>query len=176
MFAKIRAEQDVMRRKLISEIQEITGRKMISYVANVDAPLGNTIDYNDTMAFNDLLTVMGFPENLDLLLHSIGGTVEATQKLVLMLRDKVKSLRVIIPEMAKSAATLLAFASNEILMSYMAELGPIDPQVLVGYDQAGRPIYRPAWSVLHSVESAREELKKGDPSAGVLLQRIDPTH
>jgi ClpP class serine protease len=41
-----------------------------------------------------------------------------------------QKLRVIVPNIAKSAATLFALGADEILMGYLSELGPIDPQVL----------------------------------------------
>jgi ClpP class serine protease len=176
-FSRIIDEQNTMRRELITKIQDVTQRKTMSYIANVDAPVGNVINYHDATIINDILSLLKFPKDLDIIIHSTGGTVEATQKLVLMLRDKVTSLRVIVPEMAKSAATLFSFASDEILMSYMAELGPIDPQILVGFDPSTRqPIYRPAWSVIHSVENIEKDLKKGRDERIMrdLLGQINP--
>lgn len=174
---KIINEPDTGRQQLIKEIQEITGRKLITYLAAFDAPAGNSIDHNDVPVFNDLLTSLNFPDELDLLIHSPGGTVEATQKLVYMLRDKVKHLRIIIPESAKSAATLLSLASDEILMPYLAELGPIDPQIPTGVDPITRQMkYRPAWSILDSVENLEKSLNEGrNPNiVGALLGQLDP--
>ena len=39
-------------------------------------------------------------------------------------------LRVIVPDFAKSAGTLIALAADKIVMSDSSELGPIDPQFL----------------------------------------------
>jgi membrane-bound ClpP family serine protease len=130
------------------------------------------------LLFNDVLTSLNFPSELDLIIHSPGGLVEVTEKIVLMIRSKVKSLRVIIPDAAKSAATLLALSANEILMSDLSEIGPIDPQILVGIDPSTRqPIFRPAWSYLNSLKELEEELKVGRSPAIVipLVGKIDPT-
>lgn len=176
-FASIIDEPNRRRRELIEKIQEKTGRKLITYVANLNAPAGNVIDYNDATLVNDILSLLEFPKELDIIIHSGGGLAEATQKLVSMLRDKTASIRFIIPEMAKSAATLLSFAGDEILMSYMSELGPIDPQILMGFDPATKqPVYWPAWSVIHSVDSLEESFKKGmtPQIVGALLQQVNP--
>lgn len=176
-FLSLVKEQDTTRQRIIKEIQDLTGRKLIAYVAALDAPFANVIDHNDIPVIHDFLHYLDYPKRLDILLHSPGGTAEATEKIVYMLRDKVKSLRVIIPETAKSAATLLSLASDEILISYMGELGPIDPQIPVGYDSATRkPIYRPAWSIKHSLDNLEAMLESGRNRdiVGGLLAKIDP--
>jgi len=68
-------------------------------------------------------------DEIDFILHSPGGFAEETEIIVDILRRKFKHIRFIIPHSAKSAATMLAFSGNEILMHPSAELGPIDPQV-----------------------------------------------
>ena len=42
-----------------------------------------------------------------------------------------RKLRVIVPNIAKSAATLFALGADEILMGYCSEFGPINPQVQI---------------------------------------------
>lgn len=68
-------------------------------------------------------------EKLDILLDSGGGNVEAAYQLITFLRRKCKQVRVIVPDWAKSAATLFALGADEILMSETAELGPLDAQI-----------------------------------------------
>jgi ClpP class serine protease len=45
-----------------------------------------------------------------------------------MLRHTARRIRVVVPDIAKSAGTLLALAGHEIYMAPGAELGPIDVQ------------------------------------------------
>ena len=68
-------------------------------------------------------------KKLDLILHSPGGSIEATEQLVNYLREKYNTIRAIIPGNAMSAATMLACACDEIIMAKHSALGPIDPQI-----------------------------------------------
>ncbi len=67
---------------------------------------------------------------IDIWLESGGGDAHAAFKLALMLRDAASHIRVVVPDVAKSAATLLALAGHEIFMAPGADLGPLDAQVL----------------------------------------------
>lgn len=67
---------------------------------------------------------------IDVLLFSSGGDIDAAYNLALLFRKfATKELVFIIPRWAKSAATLLACSGDRILMSPVAELGPLDPQI-----------------------------------------------
>jgi hypothetical protein len=67
-------------------------------------------------------------DKLDLILHSPGGSLEATEAIVLYLRAHFSDIRVIIPYAAMSTATMLACAANKIIMGNHSFLGPICPQ------------------------------------------------
>jgi hypothetical protein len=75
---------------------------------------------------------------IDLWLESPGGDAHAAYKIALLLRSRARKLRVVIPDYAKSAATLLALAADEIYMAPAAELGPLDAQI--GYEQESMTI------------------------------------
>ncbi len=66
---------------------------------------------------------------IDLWLESPGGDAHTAYKLALMLRAAASKIRIIVPDYAKSAATLLALAGDEIYMAPGAELGPLDGQM-----------------------------------------------
>jgi len=68
-------------------------------------------------------------ERLAVLIDSGGGDIDATAKVVKLLRSHCKKYIAIIPFFAKSAATLLPLNAEEIIMCKSAELGPVDPQV-----------------------------------------------
>ena len=68
-------------------------------------------------------------DTIDVWLDSPGGDPHAAYKLVLALREKCRTLRVVIPDYAKSAATLFALGCDEIFMGFAAELGPLDIQI-----------------------------------------------
>jgi Serine dehydrogenase proteinase len=66
---------------------------------------------------------------IDLWLESPGGDAHTAYKLALILRATASKIRIIVPDYAKSAATLLALAGDEIYMAPGAELGPLDGQM-----------------------------------------------
>jgi hypothetical protein len=83
-----------------------------------------------------------------------------------------RKLRVIVPNIAKSAATLFALGADQIVMGYCSELGPIDPQVptvVTGVTQ---------WVSAFAFVEARDKLmleitkaaKKNEPTLGFLQQ------
>ena len=80
--------------------------------------------------FEDLIYDADPAADLHLLLNSPGGEGETAIRLVRAAQARCRELTVIIPDQAKSAATLLALGAHHILMSPMSDLGPIDPQFL----------------------------------------------
>jgi len=66
---------------------------------------------------------------IDLWLDSGGGNIDAAYKLVMAIRHYAAVFRVVIPDYAKSAATLLAIGADEIVMGPASELGPLDAQL-----------------------------------------------
>lgn len=120
-------EQRYLRRRFLNEIKKafrVSG--VLAYIS-----LGESIDDFDPIAFEDLLYDYGRRKlySIVLILHSHGGSADVAEKLVDTIRDKVRKFYVIVPEKAKSAATLLSLGSDKIYMLEGAELGPIDPQI-----------------------------------------------
>lgn len=66
---------------------------------------------------------------VDLWLDSPGGSARDAYKIALLLRNIACRVRVVIPDYAKSAATLLSLVADEIYMAPAAELGPLDAQL-----------------------------------------------
>ena len=75
------------------------------------------IDRDDTAGFMELLHNIQPEENIDLLLHTRGGDVDAAEKLVTMVQATVQGgqFRVIIPDFAKSAGTLMALGADTLI-------------------------------------------------------------
>lgn len=177
VIAQVNEEPNIIRRSLLEKIEKNTGRPVITYIAEINHPAGNIIR-DDYELFYEALRVLNFPKKLDLIIRSPGGLVDATAHIINLIRNNVKRFRVIVPEAAKSAATLIALSSDEILMGPTSELGPIDPQIQVGNDpQTGQPVFRPAQSYLNAVENLEGDLREGrNPNiVFALLGRIDPT-
>lgn len=162
--------QRYARRRYIQDIEDITSRKLIVYFSKPEAP----IEQPDVMAFGDLLDNLS-GQNIDLLLQSPGGDIDVAEKLVNLIDARCPSFRVIVAQSAKSAATLMALASNEIVMSDTSELGPIDPQVTVTTAQ-GQRIARPAASFLDGLTWIQQQVEGGElsPVFFPLLTNLDP--
>ncbi len=84
------------------------------------------------------------PDNMpiDLVLHTPGGLVLATEQIAAALRRHQAQVSVFVPHYAMSGGTMLALAADAVHMDENAVLGPVDPQ-LGQY---------PAASVLKAVE------------------------
>lgn len=66
---------------------------------------------------------------IDVWVDSFGGDAHAAYKLVLELRSRCAVLSGVVPDHAKSAATLLILGMDQIYMAASAELGPLDAQI-----------------------------------------------
>lgn len=161
------------RQSLIQEINKNTGTKLLCYVAGLAAP----IDRDDPVLLADLLHNLKSNEDVDLLLHTGGGDIDAAEKLVVMLRQKVGTgrLRVVVPDFAKSAGTLMALGADEIIMGDTSELGPIDPQV-VRIDNDGNRIPHSVQDYLDAYKELKTEVDTNPDnlSARILLSKLDP--
>jgi ClpP class serine protease len=161
------------RQALIKDIEKRCGCSLICYVAGKSA----LIDSGDTLGFVDLLHYVEKGKPLSFLLHSGGGDMDAAEKLISMVRATVGDgqLKVIVPDFAKSAGTLMALGANRILMSDSSELGPIDPQITLGDDHGNR-IQHSVQSYLDAFESHSAALK-ADPNdvvAQIMLNKLNP--
>jgi ClpP class serine protease len=125
-FVKLTAE----RKKQLRAISAARGgRDILVFAAdlNKDTPL-TAIGYVDILPITDQLSNLQ-GKALDLILETPGGSGEAAEDIVRLLRGKYEDIAVIIPGWAKSAGTIMAMAANEILMGPPSAVGPIDAQM-----------------------------------------------
>ena len=111
---------------------------------------------------------------LDVLVDSGGGDIDAAYNLALLFRRYgTDQLTFIVPRWAKSAATLLICGGDEILMTPVAELGPLDPQI-TQMNPLEQRVER--FSPLHiesTLQLIRDEFTKGNTQlAEGLMQRL----
>ena len=92
---------------------------------------------------------------LDLILHSPGGSAETAEAIVSYLRSRFSHIRVIVPNLAMSAATMIACAADEIVLGKHSFLGPTDPQIFVSTALGDR--YAPAQAILDQFDKAQRE-------------------
>ncbi len=92
---------------------------------------------------NDLIFSHSFPlfeelvydctpdKDLHVMLSSPGGDGEQAVRLVRAAQARCRELTVIVPDQAKSAATLFALGAHHILMGPASDLGPVDSQFMI---------------------------------------------
>lgn len=68
-------------------------------------------------------------EAVDFLIASYGGDPMVAWRIMTLIRQRVKKVSVMIPQSAYSAATLVAFGADEIIMHPNGHLGPVDMQI-----------------------------------------------
>jgi len=125
-------ELDKKRKEYFEKISTITNRNVIAYYSGwlkkPDAP-HVIIDEQDKNAFMTAVHGLNKSRGLDLILHTPGGDIAATESIVGYLKTIFKGdIRAIIPQISMSAGTMIALSCKEIIMGEQSSLGPIDPQ------------------------------------------------
>lgn len=116
----------------LKNIETLTGRNVIAYYSgwlknnNPEA----SINENDKNAFMNAVYKMDRDKGLDIVLHTPGGEIAATEGIVSYLQSLFGyDIRAIVPQMSMSAGTMIAMSCKEIIMGRQSSLGPIDPQM-----------------------------------------------
>lgn len=113
------------------ERQELIARYEEQYdcrlVVLIDALFGHSVPF-----FQELIDDASSGQDLHVLLQSPGGDGETAVRLIRAMQSRSKEVTVIVPDQAKSAATLLTLGAHHIFMGPTSDLGPIDPQFLTG--------------------------------------------
>ncbi len=144
------------RQDAIRQIQSLTDRQLIVYEANILSS-GGSLSEQDIQPFADLLSRVDRGSRVDLMLHTSGGDIDAAEKIVYMCREVASGFRVVVPEYAKSAGTLVALAADSVVMGLTSELGPIDPQ-LTGPGPGGATFQASAQSFIDEFERIKREV------------------
>lgn len=118
------------RQKFITEIEKLRGSRLITLVTS-DRPVAPTQIADDLLEplYEHILKINSErpTKMIDLLLYTRGGQVETPWKIVSKIRQLCETFSVLIPYKAHSAGTMIVLGADEIFMSPMSELGPIDP-------------------------------------------------
>lgn len=85
--------------------------------------------------FYELLKERDAEQQLDLMLYSAGGQIDAPWPIVNLIREYYNDFHVIIPGRAHSAATLISLGANSIDMGPLGSLSPIDPQLFIRHEE-----------------------------------------
>jgi hypothetical protein len=111
------------------------------------------VDQSSQRHFNCERNLEGI-KTLEILIHSTGGHSSVAFRLAQYFRRHCTQLNILVPIMAKSAATLLSLNADSIFMGEFAELGPLDTQLRDDLDKGGG--YFSPLDEFRSVEFLRE--------------------
>jgi ClpP class serine protease len=98
-------------------------------VGLLGVPFFRFIDIDDSEAVLRAIRMTPDATPIDVLLHTPGGLVLASEQIAYALRDHPAKVTVLVPHYAMSGGTLIALAADEIRMDGAAVLGPVDPQL-----------------------------------------------
>lgn len=149
-------------------------RNVITYFSSFQHP-GAMIDDRDRDIIESILQKLDHTKGLDLIINSPGGRPLSAERIINVCRAYSKGFRVVVPKLAKSAATMIAFGADLILLGESSELGPVDPQI--GYiDQKGEIVIRSAHSIIKGVEEILARIAAVAPNQRVegLLSLLPP--
>ena len=169
MLAEINQSHET-RRPLLVKLEELLNRNVITYFTSNVYPV--TIDDMDNDMIEGLLQVTDKNKGLSLILNSRGGSALAAERIINTCRTYSNGdFEVIVPRMAKSAATMICMGANKIWMSPTAELGPIDPQFVIVTEQ-GMPELRGAHYLIRSYEKLFKGAAKAKGNLEPYLQQL----
>lgn len=169
--------QDVIRRQYLAEVAKVTGRDVILYSSAWTSSKKHDklpsslfmLATEDVQGF--MAAVSGLQKReLDLIIHSPGGSLEAADQIVQYLRGKYDHIRAVIPHNAMSAATMLACACDEIVMGRQSAIGPIDPQI--GWSTPSGGFTSAAQSLLDELQTARTDVSRDPKLAPIWATRL----
>ena len=161
---------DIVRRSYLTKLHTKTDRNVIAYYsAFLSKPKIDQVSIidEDKNGFMMAIHSLDRKKGLDLLLHTPGGDIAATESIVNYLHKMFgDDIRAIVPQIAMSAGTMLACSCKNIVMGKHSNLGPIDPHF------GGIP----AHGVLAEFKRACEEVKSDQAKAIIWAQIISKYH
>lgn len=118
-----------LRIPLLKDIGEHFQGTIVSFFAT-HAHWQGSLNDDDAKMLKDILVSIGETSNLLLVIDSPGGDPHAAERVIKICRERVSGQFItIVPDKAKSAATMICLGSDKIVMMPSSELGPIDVQV-----------------------------------------------
>jgi membrane-bound ClpP family serine protease len=128
LFAAQQADR-YARQSLINQYEEQENARLIVMIDQV-FPYATTL-------LEELLTGADPQQPLHLLLSTPGGDGEVAVRLVRAMKARCSELTIIVPDMAKSAGTIMCLGADKIVMAAASDLGPVDPQMQIGNTLVG---------------------------------------
>ena len=123
------------RLRLMRKIEEKRGSRVIALIHRQESmsilgfPIARYIDIQDSEQVLRAIKLTDDNIPIDLILHTPGGLVLASEQIAHALAKRKGKVTIFVPHYAMSGGTMIALASDEIIMDENAVLGPVDPQI-----------------------------------------------
>jgi ClpP class serine protease len=130
-----RRQTETKRFRTLKDIEQKRNSRVILLVHRQESisllgiPLSRYITIEDSEQILRAIRLTPPDVPIDLILHTPGGLVLATEQIARALIRHPAKVTVYVPHYAMSGGTMLALASDEIVMDANAVLGPVDPQL-----------------------------------------------
>jgi ClpP class serine protease len=130
-----RRQTETRRFGKLKEIEQKSNSRVILLIHRQESisllgiPLSRYITIEDSEQILRAIRLTPPDVPIDLVLHTPGGLVLATEQIARALIRHPAKVTVYVPHYAMSGGTMLALAADEIVMDANAVLGPVDPQL-----------------------------------------------
>ncbi len=165
-----RSQGPSTRQPILRRLEEHRGRKVVTFFTSFRYPV--LMNDEDADLLEGLLQKADLSSGLSLILNSPGGMALAAERVIRACRTySGGDFEVIVPKMAKSAATMICLGASRIIMSDTSELGPIDPQVVL--QEGDQFNVLSAWSIIQSYRELFEQAIGTQGNIEPFLQQLD---
>lgn len=115
------------RKQLIKNLEKERKSRLITYITGERKPFRTQIAQDVVPLLSEQLDYIGKEKKISLFLYTHGGDMLAPVRIVKLIRNHCEKFEVIVPYRAHSAGTLIALGADNIVMSKLGELTPVDP-------------------------------------------------
>jgi len=165
-------------KEALRQISQIRGSTNVIFYASAwlqkptAPPVTTQLTSEELNGFMSVVRGLDWNKGLTLLLHTPGGQLSAVETVAAYLHSKFPCIEVIVPTYAMSAGTMLCLAANRVVMGRQSQLGPTDPQMVVGPSQMVS-----ACAIVDQFERAKADIEKDLRMAHLwapILQSLGP--
>ena len=143
-----------------------------AFLQKADNNNSSIINREDINGFMNALYEAPTDNGLVLMLHTPGGDPNAVESIVEYLHSKFARIDVIVPYLAMSGGAMISLASDLLVLGRQSQLGPIDPQFLIGNKTHS------ARAIQEGFSKAREDIESDTRLAHLwapILQNMGPS-
>ena len=168
---------DMKLRERLEAISKRRGNAAVIFYASAflqkaDNNNASIINREDINGFMNALYEAPTDNGLVLMLHTPGGDPNAVESIVEYLHSKFARIDVIVPYLAMSGGAMISLASDLLVLGRQSQLGPIDPQFLIGNKTHS------ARAIQEGFSKAREDIESDTRLAHLwapILQNMGPS-